>query len=108
MKEIELYTTKSGACPFIEWINKLDTAYRVRINKRLNRMKDGNYGDWKPLQNSKLYELRLNFGKGYRIYYKELDNIIILIIAGSDKSNQKTTIAKANEYYEEYITRSKK
>jgi putative addiction module killer protein len=50
--------------------------------------------------------LRLDFGKGYRIYFKELDNVIILIIAGSDKSDQKSTIKQADKYYEEYITRS--
>ena len=69
-------------------------------------MREGLYGDWKHLQNSKLSELRLDFGKGYRIYFKELDNVIILIVAGSDKSDQKSTIKQANKYYEEYITRS--
>lgn len=108
MKEIELYTTADGKCPFIDWIKDIDSAYRVRINKRINRMRDGNFGDWKTLQNSKLCELRLNFGKGYRIYYKELDNVIILIVAGSDKSDQKVVIQQANKYYEDYLNRSTK
>ena len=66
-------------------------------------MREGLYGDHKRLKNSELSELRLKFGKGYRIYYKELDNVIILIIAGSDKSNQKNTIKQADKYYEEYL-----
>ena len=65
------------------------------------------YGDCKHLSNSKLSELRLDFGKGYRIYFKELNNVIILIIAGSDKSNQNKTIKQANIYYEDYLNRSK-
>ena len=69
-------------------------------------MAEGNKGDWKPLRNSKLAELRLHFGSGYRIYFKELDDVIILIVAGSDKSEQKQTIKKANEYYQDYINRS--
>lgn len=69
-------------------------------------MKDGNYGDYKRLQNSQLSELRLDFGKGYRIYFKELDNVIILIVAGSDKSDQKTTIKKADKFLNEYLNRS--
>ena len=70
-KEIELYTTKNGECPFIKWIQELSSDFKIRINKRINRMKDGNYGNWKKLQNSHLSELKLDFGKGYRIYFKE-------------------------------------
>ena len=105
MKEIELYTTLNGKCPFIDWISKLSTAYRSRINKRIERIQEGNFGDWKKLQNSNLSELRLKFGKGYRIYFAELNDIIILILAGSDKSDQKETIKKADEYLEEYLKR---
>ena len=75
-KEIELYTTKDGKCPFIEWIQNLSYDFKIRIYKRINRMKDGNYGNWKKLQNSQLSELKLDFGKGYRVYFKELDNVI--------------------------------
>ncbi len=107
MKEIIIYTTEDNKCPFLEWQNSLSTEYKVRVNKRLQRLREGYFGDWKHLQNSKLSELRLDFGKGYRIYFKEMDNIIILIIAGSDKSNQKSTINKANKYFEEYINRRK-
>ena len=65
------------------------------------------YGDCKRLTNSKLSELRLDFGKGYRIYFKELDNVIILIVAGGDKSDQKRTIKQADKYLEDYLNRSK-
>ncbi|MBR1425603.1 type II toxin-antitoxin system RelE/ParE family toxin [bacterium] len=107
-KEIELYTTEDGKCPFIEWIHDLSSDYRIRINKRINRMKEGNYGDWKKLQNSQLSELRFNFGKGYRVYFKELDNVIILLLAGSDKSDQKTVIKQADKYLDDYLQRSNK
>lgn len=70
-------------------------------------MRAGNYGDWKKLQNSQLSELRLDFGSGYRIYFKELDNVIILILAGSNKSSQKSIIKQADKYLEDYINREK-
>lgn len=57
------------------------------------------------LANSELSELRLHFGKGYRIYFKELDSVIVLIVAGSDKSEQERTIKKANKYFEDFINR---
>ena len=105
MKDIVFYTMVNGKCPFIDWLNDMSIDYRVRINKRINRMREGNYGDWKRVQNSKLCEMRLDFGKGYRIYYKELDNVIVLIVAGSDKSNQNTVIKQANIYLEDYMNR---
>ena len=108
MKEIVYYTTIDGKCPYIEWRDSLNILYQARIAKRLSRVLNGNFGDCKRLQNSQLSELRFDFGKGYRIYYKELDNIIILILAGSDKSDQKKVIKLADEYLEEYVNRSKK
>ena len=105
MKRLEYYTTLTGKCPYIDWFEKLTPVYQAKILTRLDRLAEGNKGDWKPLQNSELSELRLHFGSGYRIYFKELDNVIILIIAGSDKSNQEKTIKKANKYFEDYILR---
>ena len=107
MKEIEIYTTVDNKCPYIDWISKLSFEYQTRIDMRIKRMQEGNFGDFKRLKNSELSELRMNFGAGYRLYYKELDKVIILILAGSDKSNQKTTIKQAENYLKEYTNRSK-
>ena len=106
-KEIEYYTTQDGKCPYIDWFKTLSREYQSKVLKRVNRLEDGLYGDCKRLTNSKLSELRLDFGKGYRIYFKELDNVIILIVAGGDKSNQKRTIKQADKYLEDYLIRSK-
>lgn len=107
-KEIEYYTTIDDKCPYLEWFYELSKEFQSKIIKRINRLEDGNFGDWKKLQSSQLSELRFTFGKGYRIYYKELDSVIILILAGSDKSDQKKTIKKAENYLEDYLTRNKK
>ena len=103
MKQIEYYVTDSGKCPFHEWLCELSISFQVRIEKRINRLKDGLYGDCKKLSNSQLSELRFDFGKGYRVYYKDLDDKIIIILAGSDKSDQIKVIKQANIYYEEYL-----
>ncbi|MCQ2754780.1 MAG: type II toxin-antitoxin system RelE/ParE family toxin [bacterium] len=105
MKEIVYYTTKENKCPFLDWLYKLDSIEQKRIKQRLLRVQQGNYGDYKTLQNSELSELRFITNKGYRIYFKELDNVLVLIIAGSDKSNQTKTIKKANDYYSEFKER---
>lgn len=106
-KEIEYYTTRDGKCPYIDWFKTLSREYQSKVIKRVNRLEDGLYGDCKRLTGSKLSELRLDFGKGYRIYFKELDNVIILIVAGGDKSDQKRTIKQADKYLEDYLIRSK-
>ena len=105
MKQIEYYTTKDGKCPYIEWLERLTPVYQAKIFTRLDRLAEGNKGDWKHLANSELSELRLHFGKGYRLYFKELDNVIVLIVAGSDKTDQERTIKKANKYFEDFINR---
>ena len=105
MKKLEYYTTETGKCPYIEWYEKLTPIYQAKILTRLDRLLEGNKGDFKQLKNSKLSELRLHFGSGYRIYFKEFGDLIILIIAGSDKSEQEKTIQKANKYFEDYLKR---
>ncbi len=101
-KEIEYYETANGICPYIEWLESLDNSIQIKILKRIDKLKDGLYGDYKTLQKSELSELRLNFGKGYRIYFYDLNNKLVLFLAGSEKKNQKTIIKKANEYYSDY------
>ncbi len=105
-KQIIYYTTASGKCPYLDWLNTLDGKTQDIVNARIDRLKDGLKGDWKRLTNSKLSELRIDFGKGYRVYYRELNNIIILIVAGGDKSDQKRLIKQAGKYLKELEERT--
>ncbi len=105
-KQIIYYTTVNGKCPYLDWLNTLDGKTQDIVNARIDRLKDGLLGDWKRLTNSKLSELRINFGKGYRVYYQELNNIIILIVAGGDKSDQKRLIKQAGKYMKELEERT--
>ncbi len=105
-KQIIYYTTASGKCPYLDWLNTLDGKTQDIVNARIDRLKDGLKGDWKRLTNSKLSELRIDFGKGYRVYYRELNNIIILIVAGGDKSDQKRLIKQADKYLKELEERT--
>lgn len=107
MKKINYYYTIDGKCPYIEWFKNLDNTFKVRINKRLNKLcKENYYGDHKQLQNSELSELRFDFGKGYRIYYYDIDDTLILFVAGSEKKNQKKIIEQANTYFYDYCERT--
>jgi len=87
--------------PFIEWMDSLDNVTRIRIQSRLTRLLEDNFGDHKKIDNE-ISELRFKFGAGYRIYYTEIDNIIVLLINGGDKSTQGKDINKAKSILQEW------
>ena len=106
MKEIIYYYTTDGKCPYLDWFYKLDLSFQVRVTKQVKKLREGNCGDHKPLQKSELSEIRMDFGKGYRIYYYDLDDKVILFLAGSEKKDQKKVVQKANQYFEDYKERT--
>lgn len=80
-----------------KWFRKLkDRLHKIKILARLNRVENGNFGDFKQI-NSTLYELRLFFGPGFRIYYSIKGGRIVLLLAGGDKSSQQKDINNASE-----------
>ena len=105
MKDILTYKTSTGRCPYDDWFYKLDKAIQARIEKRLERVKEGNFGDFKKLY-SEIAELRFTFGSGYRIYYTESNEIIVILLCAGDKSSQKDDIQKAKEYLKDLIERN--
>ena len=107
-KEIIFYYTIDGKCPYVEWLDSLDISIQMRVIKRTDKLRDGLYGDCKHLQNSKLSELRMDFGAGYRIYYYDLEETVVLFVAASDKKEQKKTIRLANKYFKDYLERNNK
>lgn len=87
--------------PFIEWMNSLDKNTKIRVQSRLTRLLENNFGDHKKIDNE-ISELRFKFGSGYRIYYTEIDSIIVLLINGGDKSTQSKDILKAKSILQEW------
>ncbi|GAF88378.1 unnamed protein product, partial [marine sediment metagenome] len=75
-----------------------------RIKERLDRIILGNMGDTKFVQDG-IYEIRLNFATGYRVYFGNIDNKNILLLCGGDKSSQNKDIEKAKKYLQEYLSR---
>ena len=75
----------------------LDNSTRVKIIKRIERIYDDNFGDFKQLSPN-LYELRFTFGKGYRIYYTIQNNVAVLLLNAGDKSKQAKDIEIAQSY----------
>ncbi len=86
---------------FSKWLFKLkDIKGKVSILRRIDRMKEGNFGDYKSISIN-LYELRLTTGPGYRVYYTKQESEIIILLIGGDKSSQSEDIKKAKSLLEE-------
>ncbi len=101
-RELQFYRTSNGHEPFAEWFNTIrDTQTRTRIQRRLVRLEAGNFGDCHVVGNE-VFELRLHFGAGYRIYFSNPDNIRVLVLCGGDKSTQARDIERAKNYWLEY------
>lgn len=103
-KQLEIYITANGKKPFIEWLEALDAKIRYRIKEKLDRLSLGNFGDHKYICDG-IYELRLDFGAGYRIYYGLENDKVILLLSGGNKATQKKDIQKAIKYFRDYLSR---
>ncbi len=97
MAEIRHYVTRSGKDVFDEWLTELaDTRAQAKIASRINRLAVGNFGDCKPLRRG-LWELRIDWGPGYRVYYAMIGKESVLLLHGGDKRKQSADIERASE-----------
>ncbi len=104
-KELRTYETADGNRPFDEWLDAFkDRATLARIVARLNRVALGNLGDVKSV-GAGVSELRLTFGKGYRVYFAQAGDKIILLLCGGDKGSQDRDIREAKAHLQDYRRR---
>jgi putative addiction module killer protein len=95
-RENSLFDLKTTA-EFDEWLASLkDRVGKAKITSRLQRLELGNAGDSSPVGDG-ISELRIHSGPGYRVYYKQTDKTIIVILCGGDKSTQAKDIKRAKE-----------
>jgi putative addiction module killer protein len=85
---------------FDKWLRKLkDLKAKSKILFRIQKLEnDEHFGDCKPVGDG-IREMRVNFAKGYRVYFKEKDKKIIVLLIGGDKSSQQKDIEKAKEIW---------
>jgi putative addiction module killer protein len=103
-KTLILYQTQDGREPFQEWRADIkDKVTRARIDRRLEYLAQGNYGDHKAVGEG-VFELRLFFGAGYRVYVAEDGEQIVVLLLGGDKRSQCKDISLARAYWQDYRT----
>jgi putative addiction module killer protein len=80
---------------------------RIAIDRRINRIELGNFGDHRPCREG-VWELRIDMGPGYRVYYALVGKTVILLLCGGDKRSQDADIVKACDYLQDWQWRKAK
>ena len=98
--EIREYT-EDGRSPFAQWFDSLDAVTVARVDRYIRRLEAGNFGAAKALRDG-VFELRLDFGPGYRVYYGRDGEKVIILLGGGSKRRQVADIAAAVERWKRY------
>jgi putative addiction module killer protein len=105
--EIRHYLTTSGKDPYQRWLDQLkDLRGRVAIQRRIDRVANGNFGDHEFCQDG-VWELRIHFGPGYRVYYGREGETVVVLLCGGSKRAQSADIKEAVRYWLDYQRRKK-
>jgi len=96
------YLDETGRSPFRTWLGTLDKRTRARVQARILRFETGNLGDHKEL-GSGVWEARLAFGSGYRVYFGRRGRELILLLLGGDKGSQARDIRRAKDFWVSYL-----
>ena len=88
--DIHHYVSASGRDIYQEWIDKLkDVRARVAVQRRIDRIIAGNFGDHKPCREG-VWELRIDIGAGYRVYYAQAEKMIVLLLYVAARNARRT------------------
>src|SRR5881396_258877 len=98
--EVREYT-EAGRSPFAAWFDDLDAVTAARVDRSIRRLEAGNFGAAKPLREG-VFELRLDFGPGYRVYYGRAGRSVIILLGGGSKRRQEVDIAAAVARWKRY------
>ncbi len=105
--DIRIYTDAKGNKPFDAWLLELrDVKARATVRARLERVRAGNFGDCKPVREG-VQELRIDLGPGYRVYLSRQGAVLVLLLCGSDKSDQDRAIRQAIDYLNDWKERGR-
>ncbi|MNL16386.1 hypothetical protein D3C87_1374230 [compost metagenome] len=100
--DLIIYKPSSGKAPFEKWFLSLkDKKTRQIVQSRIDRAVFGNLGDIKSIGED-VFEFRINYGPGFRIYFSIQGKKILLLLVGGDKQTQSRDIEKAKEYLKDW------
>ena len=92
---------ENGRSPYAEWFDGLDSVTAERVDKYIRRLEQGNFSVAKPLTEG-VFELRLDFGPGYRVYYGRAGRTILILLGGGSKRRQAADVAAAVQRWKRF------
>ncbi len=104
MIEIREYIDHRGRSPFGRWFNSLDTNVAAKVRTALARMESGNLSNVRAV-GSEVLERRIHIGSGYRVYFGNDGNALVILLGGGTKQRQQNDIEHARELWREYKSR---
>ena len=106
MHDLQTYQCPDGREPYADWLARLaDRQARARVVVRVQCLGAGNFGDCKPLDGG-VWELRIDWRPGYRVYYALAGRRVVLLLVGGDKRRQRADIAAALKYWQDWQRRN--
>ena len=106
MYEIRHYLTRDEKDVYLDWLRKQrGTVARIAVDRRVNRVEQGNFGDHRFCRDG-VWELRIDVGAGYRVYYAMAGKEVILLLCGGDKRTQDADIDRACGYWQDWLRRT--
>ncbi|MDA1190868.1 MAG: type II toxin-antitoxin system RelE/ParE family toxin [Candidatus Poribacteria bacterium] len=105
-RQVIAFVDENGRVPFDDWLSTIrDRTTLTRIEQRIVRVQQGNLGDHRSIGDG-VSELRLHFGPGYRIYFGEDGDTLVILLCGGDKSGQSRDISQAKRLWRTYLESS--
>jgi len=101
-REVIVFRSRSGEVPFQNWLGDVDDKRAVaRVLARVARVRQGNFGDCKSVGES-VCELRVDYVPGYRVYFGQSGQTLVVLLCGGDKRTQDRDIRLARQYWREF------
>jgi len=106
MIEVREYLDDKGNSPYAKWFDHLNVKAAVKVSTALHRMAQGNFSNVKGV-GAGVFEYRIDFGPGYRIYFGKDGDRLVILLAGGTKKRQDADITGARAYWQDYKRRKR-
>lgn len=106
MIKVREYLDTKGNSPYAKWFARLNAKAAAKVATAVYRMEQGNFSNVKGI-GAGVYEYRIDFGPGYRIYFGKDGNLLVILLAGGTKKRQSSDITAAKEYWQDYKRRKR-
>jgi putative addiction module killer protein len=106
MTEVREYLDAEGNSPYAKWFDRLNAVAAVKVTTATHLMEQGNFSNVKGV-GAGVYEYRINFGPGYRIYFGKDGERLVILLAGGTKKRQEVDVTAAKSHWRDYKRRKR-